>query len=73
MMKMFRLLVSQVKVPIKKKAPKYCTADNINNTHYTCKVILADSICTFYGIDRNDLIKIIKSKHLISKKKERNQ
>ena len=31
---------------------------------------LVDSICTFYGIERKDLIEIRQNKHLISKKKK---
>ena len=43
---------------------------NISNTQCHLEIALADSICAFYGIERDELVKIRKNKHLINKKKK---
>ena len=44
--------------------------DKVNQYQYKIKHVLADSICSFYGIEREELVKIRKNKHLINKKKK---
>ena len=43
---------------------------DISDTQRYLENSLADSICAFYGIERDELVKIRKSKHLINKKKK---
>ena len=43
---------------------------NVTKKQYLLERSLADSICTFYGIERKDLIDIRKSKHLMNNKKK---
>ena len=43
---------------------------DIDSREEELHIILVDSICAYYGIERKDLIKIRQSEHLISKKKK---
>ncbi len=49
---------------------RHLEQDAVNQYQYKMEQALVDSVCAFYGIERNKLIKIKQNKHLIDRKKK---